>query len=229
MILLVSASASAQLNVRIGYNLGIVSADAHDLIIRDFNAQQEVLFDRYEPMPNLRVAFGVGLGLRYKFRFGALTFDWENFSRERSSVGINRPGVSSTPVAVTQEFQTSMNMFLVGVETFYGKVGVGSAIGVNSLDMQINAIGDQDFSLLDNAASSTRQLFARFSLSFAFDGNQTVSFSLKPFIQIPLGSIDLSSAAQELAIFPQNGSTEDYMERFPLFGLSFNFYNGRQD
>jgi len=222
--LFVVTTVSSQFNVKVGYNVGHASADINNQILDTFNLTQMVNYDEYIEMRPLSVMHGVSLGLRQGFAFGAVTVDWENLSRSLSAVGITRLPLPSQPVSETIELTYTFNMLMVGLETRYGRLGLGSALGRNFVSITRETVQGEDFSLLRSSQGSTSQTFARFHFSLNFSGSPTVAFALKPFIQIPLSKVDLSSVATELGI--NKVETE---ESFPLFGLSFSFYNGRQD
>lgn len=217
-------SVQAQFNVKVGYSLGLASPDINNDILESFNSAQRVNYDEFNEMPPLRVVHGVNLGLRQGFSFGALTIDWENLSRSITSVGITRLPLPAPPTSETVELTYTFNMLMVGIETRYGRLGLGSALGRNFVAVTRETVQGEDFSLLTFAQGSTNQNFARFHLSLNFSGSPTVAFSIRPFIQIPLSKVDLSSFASELGV-----SVAETDESFPLIGLSFSFYNGRQD
>lgn len=223
-VVFVGTTASSQFNVKVGYNIGLASPDINNQILDTFNLAQMLNYDEYNEMPPVRVMHGVSLGLRQGFSFGAVTVDWENLSRSVTSVGITRLPLPAQPISETIELTYTLNMLMVGLETRYGRLGLGSALGRNFVSITRETAQGEDFSLLSSSQGTTSQNFARFHFSLNFSGSPTVAFALKPFIQIPLSKVDLSSVATELGI-----NKVETSESFPLIGLSFSFYNGRQD
>lgn len=214
---------SAQFNVKIGYAMARVSPEINNQILTKFNDQQAAGFDQYTPLPLLKYVNGVNLGLRYKVGGSSLEINWENLSRARSSVGITRPELPALPVSFRQEFEYSFNMFLLTFESQYESFGIGTSLGKNFVAMTQKTTGGDKFSFFNNEVDAN-QLFARFHLSLTFKGRGTVAFALKPYVQIPLGNINLTPIAEKLDV-----TNTDYQESYSMFGLSFNFYNGRQD
>ena len=223
VMLLSTQMTVAQFNIKVGYNLGFVSPDVNNSILEAYNEVQGPAFDDFNPIPGLNLVFGVNLGLRYKFEFAAITFDWEGLNRSISSVGFTNQAFPNLPISSRFELNYGFNNLMVGLETSYGRWGIGSNIGRTRISLTRNTIGDEEFSLFSRSNVSRNQYFARFHLSIDFIGNRTVAFSIRPFIHIPITDIDLSPIAQELQV-----SVPDTEESFPMFGLSFSFYNGRQ-
>ena len=97
---------------------------------------------------------------------------------------------------------------------------MGGSIGRNLVNIRR---GSGSGSSLFNLEDDRSQFFARLHLAFSFSGSSTVAFAIKPYVQIPLTDINLQAVASRL-----NASNNEFNERFPMFVLSFAFYNGRQ-
>ena len=222
--LLVSTLSIGQLNLKVGYTLGFYSPDVSNNILAEFDAQSSITFDQYNSSRPLNLAFGVNLGLRYKFNSSAVEVGWESLARSTSSTGILRPGLPASPTSVTTEFNYRFNMLLLSYESNFGLLGVGSTFGYNLVSIEETIPNSQDdTNLLYMTPDGRDQFFVRFNLSFNITGNETVSFAIKPFIHIPLTEVDLLTKAQLLNVEPQ-----ETRESFPAWGISFSFYNGRQ-
>lgn len=224
LIAISTGQLSGQLNLKIGYTLGFYSPEVHNNIVTIHDMQRSLSFDQYNEARPLNLAFGINLGLRYKTDFGNFEFSWESLARTTSSVGILRPPDPAPLSSSSNEFRYRFNMLMVTYESIFGLIGVGSTLGVNlaSLDQVVQGTTDE-FDLLGESPSGNDQYFARLHLSFNFAGNSSVAFAIKPYIQIPITNIDLSSFASVLDV--QNAETQ---ESYPAWGLSFTFYNGRQ-
>jgi len=115
-------------------------------------------------------------------------------------------------------------MLMLSYESNFGLLGMGTTIGKNFVKIsQIVPGTSNKLNLLENSTTNTNQLFARFNLSFNFSGNNTVAFAIKPFVQVPLQNIDLSAMADILEV-----ENPESTESFPMWGVTFTFYNGRQ-
>jgi len=220
---LILPKATAQFNVKIGYAIAKVSPEINNQLLATFNSQVGQQYDNYRPMEDLKFVNGVNLGARYAFGSSSLELSWENLSRARTSQGTIIPEQPAIPISTSKEFQYAFNMFMITFETRYELFGIGSSIGKSYYSMSEEAIGGGDSSFFRNDAD-TSQFFARFHISLNFSGRGTVAFAIKPYVQIPLSKIDLTDVASRL-----NVTNDDYNESFNMIGLSFNFYNGRQD
>ncbi len=227
LILLVSFSclaytAHAQFNVKIGYSLGFVSPEVNNQILAKYNERRATFFDELEPVEELKFLYGIALGARYKFGIGALELNWESLSRTRTSIGKILPPEPQISTSNSKEYKYSLNMLMLTYESSFGIIGVGSSIGSNLVAVKEKIQTSNDSSQI-LAEDDRSQIFARFHLAFNFTGNGTVSFAIKPFYQLPLSNINLKPMADRFEI--QN---DTYDESFPMFGISFTFYNGRQ-
>lgn len=217
-----SINAHSQFNVKIGYSLGFVSPEVNNQILAKYNEQRATFFDELEPMEDVKFLYGIALGARYKFGIGALELNWESMSRTRTSIGKTLPPEPEISTSNSKEYKYSLNMLMLTYESSFGILGVGSSIGNNlvAVKEKIQTSNESSQILQEDNRS---QLFARFHLSFNFTGNGTVSFAIKPFYQLPLTTINLQPMAERFDV--QN---DTYDEGFPMFGISFTFYNGRQ-
>ncbi len=219
----VASTAFGQFNLKVGYSLGFMSPDVNNSLLQSFNDNLSVnpKYDGFLPAADLKFLYGVSLGVRYKFGIGSLELNWENLGRTISSTGFISPTPPQPEISETEEFRYSLNMLMLTYETSYKSIGVGSSIGRNSVSIK-RGTGNSRSSLF-NPTDDRSQYFARFHLAFNFYGSSTVAFAIKPFIQVPLSDINLQPFATKV------GATNDrFDESFPMFGLSFAFYNGRQ-
>ena len=216
----VASTAFGQFNLKVGYSLGFVSPEVNNAIIADYNATLSTFYDDFQPAADIKLIYGISLGARYKLGIGSLELNWENLGRTIKSIGFINPVPPSPASSATEEYRYSFNMLMITYESSFKSIGVGSSIGRNQINIQRDT-GDK-VSLFKND-DDRNQFFTRFHLTFNFYGSSTVAFAIKPFIQIPLSDINLQPFATKV------GATNDrYDESFPMFGLSFAFYNGRQ-
>jgi len=209
----------AQFNVKVGYTLGFVSPEVNNAMLQSYNENLSTFYDDFQPASDIKLIYGVSLGARMKFGIGSLELNWENLGRTITSVGFINPLPPTPPTSTTEEFRYSLNMLMLTYETSYRSIGVGSSIGRNLINIKRGT--SEKVSLFKDADRS--QYFVRFHVAFNFSGNSTVAFAIKPFIQIPLSEIDLQPVADKI-----NATNVGNNEKFPMFGLAFAFYNGRQ-
>jgi len=212
----------AQVNIRIGYSLGMLSANTNNQILDSYDSFLSGFYDEYDEFRDLRLIYGISLGLRYKFGLGSLELSWEGPGRTIESVGKFNPEPPARPSAVTEEIRYRLNLILLSYETNFDRFGVGTSVGRNFLSISELIPNDNaNISLLDG---NQGQFVARFHLAFNFYGSNTVAFAIKPFVQVGINDADLSSYTRNLGVT----TAADTGEGFLMWGLSFSFYNGRQ-
>jgi len=209
-----------QFNVKIGYGLGFAQASVNNSLIQASNAQLtgidgDVNFE--EPLPELNSMYGIVLGFRIKVSdTNAFEFSWENLSRERSSFGVIR----DSDILFEQELTYAFNQFSLGYQSQFGNLGLGTALGYNRVKIK-RAISSSDKKITIVPDS---QYFVKFNLSYTIESNRSVALSIQPYYQFPLSNVNLDG----LADFLDLPGASDTSESFPMFGVSFIFYNGRQ-
>lgn len=223
MQLIIATNASSQFNVRIGYSLGFVSPEITNNIVGLHNDKRALQYDVYMPSDDLNLMYGISLGVRYKIGISALELNWESLDRTLTSTGFLTPEPPLSKSSSSQELRYSLKMLMLTYETNFGLLGIGSSLGRNFVSIKETVSPDDKLPLLADDNSSSSQYFARFHLAFNFFGNNTVAFAIKPFIQFGLTDVDLLPLADNFSV-----SAAETNESFPLFGLSFAFYNGKQ-
>jgi len=215
----------AQFNVRIGYSLGFVNPNVTNDLMAMHQTNNESFFDEYLAADRLRMMYGITLGTRYKFGRGSLELSWQNLSRERKSVGFQRPDPPLQPTSISEEFKYGMSMFMLTYENTFGRIGLGTSVGRNFVTVNQTTTNGQDSVPLLISAEQPRpsHYVGRIHLAYNFFGNNTVSFAIKPYVQFGLTDLDISPLSSNLGI-----ELEDTQESFPLIGISFAFYNGKQ-
>ena len=180
--------------------------------------------DLVNPIPDLNFMHGVHLGLRYLIKdTGGFEFSWEGLTRSRRAVGeVTVAGMDGSIGALFQEeLFYSVNQFMFGYQSVIGNYGIGTSIGYNTLKIQ-QEIATSD---IKNTFFNESQFSARINLSYYLKSNNTVSLSLQPYVQFPLGSYNLTALADRLDVpVPSGGSSDSFF----TYGLTIVFYNGRQ-
>lgn len=210
---------NAQFNVKIGYGMGFVQGSQNNALVQAFNANpigDGGAVDLVQKFPNLNMVYGIGLGLRYKLTEGnAIELCWDNLSRATESFG----KYQSNGQLFEDELTYSFNQFYFSYQSAFGRIGLGSSIGINRVKIKSNIQGSNREEVLvpDN------QYFARINLAYNIESSYKVALSIQPYYQIPISKVDLSGLSTYL------GATGiDTQESYPLFGISLVFYNGRQ-
>ncbi len=213
LFFLLAFNLTGQANIKIGYNLGFMSPTVNNSLLQDFNSINSTILEL--PIDNVGGMQGIALGLRYKLGASALEMTWDNYTTNKEAVGETIDGS-----LFLEELFYSMNQLSLGFENYIGIVGIGSAIGVNKVKIK-DRIASSDFK---KTIISDNQFTLRLNLSFNFQSDNSVGFSIKPYVQIPLSDIELAPLADQLGV----SSSDPKNESFLIWGISLNFYNGRQ-
>lgn len=212
LLIIFCSQLKAQLNIKVGYTLSFNQAKQNDLLVKAFNENNADILE--SGIGDLNSMHGITVGTKYRIGRQSIELSWDHLSRQRLGVG-----ETSDMTLFQQELFYSFNQLLLSVESSFGQFGIGSGIGFNKVKIK-DRIGNSE---VKKTLVSEYQTVARFHLAVNFVGQKTVSFAIKPFIQIPLDKINLAPLAQELEVNPELVDEES----FPYFGISFIFYNGK--
>jgi hypothetical protein len=215
---------SSQLNIKIGYTGGFTKAPIVNKIVHDFNAN----YTNAQPggkldvaLPDFRSLNGLEIGLRYRIKRMGFEASWSNISG-RSDVY----GVLSTNLAFKDKWFLSLTEYSFGIENYFGHFGYGASLGYRTARFKTDIVGSTRKKKLVTDESGWG---SKFYLIFQFPG-QKVGIAFKPYIQVPLQTIDVSSFDQELneQLNPSYQSVKPLEEKFMMYGISIVLYNGRQ-
>ena len=204
--------AQAQFNIKIAYATGYGSFDVNNQIMQSYNEENDFLEDSFG---DLHFLHGVQIGARYRLGNIGIELSWENLNRKRDAFG----QITGSSDFLSEELFYSVKSLSAGLENYFGALGYGGAIERRSLKVktQIPQI-DKKRNIIDQ-----REYSARFYLIFELQQSTFVSLALKPYVQIPLGSYDMTPLETELLAQPTTGSNQ---EDLMIFGLTIAFYNG---
>lgn len=211
-------SADAQLNIKIGYGLGRVSAPVNNTLLSSYNdIQSQNLSDSLSlPFKSLSFLNGLEVGLRYKFSPNSgFELSWQGLSKSRMAVGeINNQTLFQ------KELFYRFRRYMLSYQSDFNGIGMGVGIGWNRVTIK-DRIANSDFK---ETIVSQNQWVSKINLSFNFKSSDALVFSIQPFYQFSLSPIQLDRLFNELNVsLPDN--TED---GFNMIGISFVFYNGPQ-
>ncbi len=204
----------AQFNIGVAYSLGYSNPEIDRSIIQDFNSSKPWLENKIEP---IRFMQGMHLSLRYRWNFVALDFTWRNRFRAKRAEGID----PSTSASFTRRYNHRFNSYSVGLETFIGGFSYGGSIDIDNFAIRTEVTG------IDGRYDITNQwgLGSHFFIGYNLDAGPNLTFAIRPYIQMPWVTYDLSGVAEDL-----NGdvSQRNWEENYLNFGLMFVFYNGEK-
>ena len=207
---------SAQLNIKVAYDLAFVSAKENNELLQAYNAAKASEVNFTKEFGSLNSMNGIVLGLRYKFNpVHSLELGWVNLSNSKEAVGELNMGN-----LFRQKLYYSSNQYYLDYQTHFSSIGVGIGIATGSFKIR-DEIGNSD---VKKQIVKEDQWIFRSNISFYFSGHSNVSFCLQPYLNIALDAVDLNPLKNEL----QLTDNSDPSSGFSHFGLRFIFYNGPQ-
>lgn len=215
----------AQLNIKVGYSNGYMDAPELNKVITGFNEgfvkkfSSGTLDDKLDPFRSLH---GLEIGLRYRLNKVGFELSWNSMS-DKSDVY----GTLQNNSNFQDKWFLSMTEYSVGIENYLGHFGYGASMGYRTARMKTDIIGAprKKKSVMEESGFASK-----FYLIFQFGGDK-VGIAFKPYVQVPLRNLDVSSFDQELNIqFDESyKALRPREERFFLYGISIVLYNGRQE
>jgi len=216
LMLFLSASlvCLAQFNVKVGYGFVYTPAPVNSDMIADFNRKNEMRLDR--EMTEVHFLSGIEVGLNYRFENLGIEFSYDNLTTDKDALGEDTTNGS----IFTEKLYWGLSGYSLAIENIWGNFGYGIGLGRRKHKVQENiATTNEKRSIMQESINSTK-VYAILHLG----GNETISFQVRPFINIPWKSTNLSSVRENLEV----GTSNDSMEKFVTYGISFAFYNGPQ-
>lgn len=212
----VSFALTGQLNFKVGYNGGYVVADQSNNIMQMFN--DSIRMDNgvqlEKGFKDIGLMSGLTIGLRYRIGNSAIEFSWDNYRKGREAIWIS----PSTSESFNTNVIYGMNDFNLGLQYHIGSFGYGGAIGNRRVKISREIGGSETNLTLVNQSSYSVQAYLLFSLK----GRENLSLTLKPYVQFPLGSTNVSALSNDLL----SSNTTSLEDDFKVYGLAIIFYNG---
>jgi hypothetical protein len=212
-----------QLNIKVGYTGGFTKAPELNTIVSDFN---ETFVSKYngklgDALDEIRSLHGLEIGLRYRMGGVGMELSWHNMSDKSDVFGTLNSGIN-----FQDKWFTSLTEYSFGLENYIGKLGYGASIGYRTVRIKTDIAGAPR----KKQSVTTESGFAsKFYLLFQYPGEK-VGIAFKPYVQVPLKNIDISSFDQELNVQLNESyiSSKPLEERFFIYGISIVLYNGKQ-
>ncbi|NNF33314.1 MAG: hypothetical protein HKN68_04360 [Saprospiraceae bacterium] len=213
LMLLIGVEGKTQLNIKVGYSGGYMESNKIDDIIGRFNDDKPFL---EQPLGNIDFLSGLELGMRYRFGISAFEVSMSDLSGDSEAFGIK----DGNPFEET--ITTGFRSYSIGVDNFIGNFGFGASISSRRLKIDTDIMGfDRDRTVL-----SEKGIASRFHIFYQVKSNN-VSLTLKPYIEIPWESYNISALNRDY--FPDSTIPDSEFETdITIFGISLIFYNGPQ-
>ncbi len=209
-------AAHAQFNVKVGYNIGIVSPKVQNGIYEAYNLDKPWLD---KPLTKLKALNGLQLGLRYKF-FNRVALEASLQTQFHRKTASGKEPISEESVKQIPSFiYSSVGL---GVETFvFQSLSWGATLNYDRLNIS-NQTQDLDKFAVSLESGWSSHVF----LALNIGGNSRLSMSIRPYAQIPWTSFDLQPLENSI-LSTTNGTEERLEQEYTIFGLMILFYNGR--
>jgi len=217
-LICVTNVAIGQFNIKVGYTGGFMKAPDLNRIVDNFNTKYDKFSDQLDQFKSLH---GLELGLRYRIGSVGAELSWSNLT-DNSDVITTLP----TGTVLQDKWFLSMTEYSFGLENYIGLFGYGASIGYRTARMKTDIPQSRRKKQLITEESAFTN---KFYLLFQAPGSK-VSLVFKPYIQLPLGNINVSGFDQGLneQIDASYQAVRIQEERFFMYGISILLYNGRQ-
>ena len=203
----------SQINIKIAYKTGLPDFAVNNRLLSMY---QPSAGEVQQPLSDLSFIHGIQLGVRQKVSNWGWEVGWENLSRDRSALTFH----SDSETFGDRTYNYGIGGFYAGIENHFGSVALGAEIHRRKLSI------DRDINGNDLAIVSQTVTSLEFHLLWVVQQSDFVSFGIKPYFQLATDPYDLTKLAIDLDI---GGDQGPFDESLKTFGLSFVFYNGRQD
>lgn len=215
----VAYAATAQLNSRIGYTLGLYDTPAYDALVERYNTD----FPFLDGLDGRNVVNGLTVGLRYRLGPTSVEGSWRNqFTSSRSLGDLPAGGEFERRV------KTRFNTYSAGLAAHLGSFALGGSIDYSTFNVRTRLTGnDNPLDLLDGERSWGHTLFVSWEPGLS---GEVLSLAIRPYWQAVWSELDFAPLGAELepdrfADMPPS----TYRDDFGHFGVLFIFYNGRHD
>lgn len=202
-----------QFNVAIGYKAGFTAFKANNDLLSAYAPSTGLL---QKPFSDLHFLHGIELGFRYRFSNWAVEAGWGNLGRERNALIF----IPSNETFLSREYDYDVSAFHLELDNYIGNLGIGSSFISRKLSIS-RKIDNNKIKLV-----SERQIALQVHLVWIVQKGTAVSFGIKPYYQFGLDKFGLQALGNDLGIPNGSVNTNDPLN---IFGLSFVFYNGKQD
>ncbi len=221
LFLAISQLSLAQFHFKIAYDGGYFNPDKINTILSTYNTQNDLAISKFKPV---RMTNGLEVGVRYKMDFLAIEGSWVVASSPK------RQEVWTDASRKDKKFQSlnfSNQNFNTGLSFHFGKIGFGAAYGFNYFN--VSRKFNQDSKRNKILAKSLQYNSINFFLNYEGKMNNSMSFALRPYFQLPLGTVDLTEIQK--GIMPNTGNlfADGNEQNMTMMGLKLIFFNGRQE
>lgn len=213
-----------QVNIKVGYIGGFTKAPVLNEVVSDFGKRfltNHPTGKMDDALDQFRSLHGLEIGLRYKLSNVGFELSWHNMS-DKSDVFATLTDKTN----FSDKWYLSLTQYSFGIENYFGHLGYGASLGYRTVRMKTDITGAPR---KKRTVTNESGYSSKFYLIFQFP-SEKIGIAFKPYVEVPLKNIDISSFDQELndQLYPSYRAITPQEERFFLYGISIVLYNGRQ-
>jgi hypothetical protein len=202
----------AQLNIIGGYEGGYTPANNYNDILNQYKLGQDSLqksFGSYNLMN------GMAVGLSYRTS-NNISFEaiWSEKPRNLTARGVN----PATGRSFTNTLKTRLRTITFSAQTHFDNFVIGAGVSNDVMRLRYGTNTTEEEILFTESRWA-----GRFYAGFFVKASPFLSISLRPYVQVPIGSLDFTNLEKTL-----NKSERKVEENLSYFGITLLLYNGSQ-
>ena len=216
-LLFSATSLQAQLNLKVGYSLGVMNPSFTNQIMKSYNQENPWLDQK---LKDLNLMNGLMIGFRNRWEYIGLELSWTSKIAERDAAGLD-PSLNAN---IQRFINWRYSSFSGGLEIIIDDVSIGATLDASDIAIKTEYTGsDGEEVILDDFFLSSH-LYVNYEIKTG----TFLAIAFRPYIQIPWKRVSVYDFEQHL--FPDSPSDPaDFDENYFNFGLMFIFFNGNHD
>ena len=203
-----SSPSYAQINLKTGYNISVITSPGLDRLIESFNQDQAYT----SPFADLRWMHGLETGLRLKGGIHALELTYQGAYKSFKASGLNPPSGAT----YTDKLKYAVHSAAVGYQIADGGFGLGIDLQSQWYKFKIESGQTQV-----KSKNVQHMMSYKFYMMITLHGDKNVDLAFQPYMVLPIKYYDLQPISEILGL--EEGGGKD---RWIRYGLSVLFYNG---
>lgn len=216
-ILLFPLFLNAQVNVLVGYDLGIRKISEINQALSRYNSENIGLTNKMQPINTMN---GLDLGLSYKLTFVSLEAHYTTrFKSERAEQKLNDELYKHT-------VKLNDAGFSFGTILHFGAVGIGAAWEQHKFRFARRFSTDKQN--VEAFSPKLKYSTLNFHLNYYLKLNDNLGFHFRPYYQLPLGGDNVNASAVDSNLKLNPTTHESKTTNWGIVGIKFLFANGYQ-
>lgn len=202
----------AQLNIIGGYEGGYTSANSYNGILNQYKLGQDSL---QKSFGSYNLTNGIAVGFNYRTS-NNISFEaiWSEKPRDLIARGVN----PANGRGFTNKLKTGLRTITFSMQTHFDNFIIGAGVSNDVMRLRYGT------NTTEEAILFTENRWAgRFYAGVFLKASPFLSISLRPYIQIPIGTLNFTNLEKAL-----NNSERNVEESLSYFGITLLLYNGSQ-